>query len=141
MPFQCNILQFFMRGVLSPERRQPTPNYSSRVLDVGREGGGEKILKEAKERGRRLRPLSLPQLSSRPKRSSRGSCCTSSPSLPPSRLGEILALHHKDFPPPSSVSTFPSHLSTHEKPESWNSTRNVKSGGKLASFVSTLIHD
>ena len=85
-------------------------------------------------------PLSLPRLSSRPKRSSRGSCCTSSPSLPPSRLGEILALHHKDFPPPSSVSTFPSHLSTHEKPESWNNTRNVKSGGKLASFVSTLIH-
>ena len=56
LPFQCNILQFFMRGVLSPARRQPTPNYSSRVLDVGREGGGEKILKE---RGRRLRPPPL----------------------------------------------------------------------------------
>ena len=140
MPFQCNILQFFMRGVLSPERRQPTPNYSSRVLDVGREGGrGRKNIEGASAPS--VAPLSLPRLSSRPKRSSRGSCCTSSPSLPPSRLGEILALHHKDFPPPSSVSTFPSHLSTHEKPESWNSTRNVKSGGKLASFVSTLIHD
>ena len=55
----------------------------------------------------------------------------------PRDLGKFLPFIKKDFPPPSSVSTFPTHLSTHEKPESWNSTRNVKSGGKLASFVST----